>query len=349
MRFKTSSRYDFIDTLRGLAACLVMLQHSLEQSGLLASGWLGNVMPGGLNLGETGVTIFFLVSGFVISLSIEKTSSFCLFWIHRAFRLYPLYITIYILTFILSGGGGIHSARELFVNAISNLLFIQEYVGQKDFVDGSWTLSLEMVWYVAISVAFVLFLNKETNLLVGLSVLISILAQICCATSFHLPMGRLSLLVCCVFGLVCYRRERNDISKKHFAILFGILLITIALNLFVGFHLFPGATPTATFRMAIDSWALAGLIYFLFFFMRRKSVWGQPIFSFLGRISYSIYLLHLVILDQLYPTSLNNRAEIIYITFISSISAAALTYNFIEAPFIRFGHSFKTSMSPRIP
>ena len=67
MQSKTS-RYGFIDAIRGMAACFVLLQHSLYQSGLLGDpsrGELTGLIPNWLELGETGVVAFFLVSGFV--------------------------------------------------------------------------------------------------------------------------------------------------------------------------------------------------------------------------------------------------------------------------------------------
>src|SRR5690242_10680579 len=104
---------------------------------------------------------------------------------------------------------------------------IQEYTGQEGFVGGSWTLSLEMVWYISISCAFALSINKRTNLIVAVTVLVLMTAVISSAVHAHLPMGRLSMLVCCVFGLVCYRRERGNISTSHFGALSAILLATI--------------------------------------------------------------------------------------------------------------------------
>ena len=336
------SRYGFVDAVRGIAACAVMLQHSLYQSGLLGDlqGRLSGFIPNWLELGETGVVAFFLVSGFVIPLSLEKTGNFKLFWVHRAFRIYPLYITVFIVTFAITAGGNINSISALFINAIAHLFFVQEFLKQENFVGGSWTLSLEMIWYIAISSAFLFSLNKNATLLVGLSVLVSISAQITCALDTHLPMGRLSMLLCCVFGLVCYRRQQGDISQKKFAILSAVVAVTIASNLFVGFRLFPSVNPTASFRMVIDSWALAAVIFFVPFFTRRSAIWGRSGFSFLGRISYSVYLLHPVVLYLLSFTLLNG-IRLIGATFAATICISIFTYQFVERPPIRFGHSLK--------
>jgi peptidoglycan/LPS O-acetylase OafA/YrhL len=153
------SRYGFIDAIRGLAACCVMLQHSLCQSGLLGGRppeKLTGFVPTWLELGETGVVAFFLVSGFVIPLSLEKTAQLRLLWIHRVLRIYPLYMTIFALTFLAMAGGDIHTLDAFILNFVSHVLFIQEYTNQEGFVGGAWTLSLEMVWYISISFALIL-------------------------------------------------------------------------------------------------------------------------------------------------------------------------------------------------
>jgi peptidoglycan/LPS O-acetylase OafA/YrhL len=339
-----ATRYGFIDAIRGIAACLVMLQHSLAESGLLGDwqGRLTGFIPNWLDLGETGVVAFFLVSGFVIPHSLERTSNFKLFWIHRALRIYPLYITVFIVTFAITGGGNIGSGSALFVDAIAHLFFVQEYFKQEVFVDGSWTLSLELVWYISISCLFLVSLHKKTNLLVGLSVLVSSLAQIACALGYHLPMGRLSMLLCCVFGLVCYRSERGEISRRKFATLFVILALTIAINLVIGFKLFPSVKPAATFREAIDSWTMAALIFFVPFFMRKAAIWAHSGFNSLGRISFSIYLMHMVVLDLVPLTPLNGVWMVCFV-FAMTLCTSILTYRFIEAPPIRFGHSLKAT------
>lgn len=338
-----ASRYGFIDSIRGIAACLVLLQHSLYQSGLLGP-WpnerLTGFIPNWLELGETGVVAFFLVSGFVIPFSLEKTNDFKLFWIHRALRIYPLYLLVFILTAALERGGDIHTIGGLLTIVSSHLLFLQEYLGHDNFVGGSWTLSLEMVWYIAISGLFLVSLNARPVLLVSLSLLISLLAQITCIYFHHLPMGRLSMLLCCVFGFICYRREHGDLQRNIFLLLSICIGTAITLNLLVGFGLFPDANPTASFRTVIGSWTLAAFIFFIPYSTRTSTLWNNPILLFLGRISYSVYLLHAVLL-YLFAQLHVQGFLLICLVVPATIAAATLTYRYIELPPIRYGHGFK--------
>jgi peptidoglycan/LPS O-acetylase OafA/YrhL len=245
---------------------------------------------------------------------------------------------VFALTIVVKQGGDIHSIRGWLLDGLSHIFFLQEYLRQENFVGGSWTLSLEMVWYIAISILALVYLNKRPDVLVCLTLLVSVLAQIACAFGYHLPMGRLSMLVCCVFGLVCYRREQGDISDRSFLVLSGLLTFIIALNLFVGFKLFPTAHPSASFHTVIDSWALAAVIFFVPFFMRQIALWEHSALSFLGRISYSIYLLHGIVLIALISL---RGIGLIVVAFVLTLSLSTLSYRFIELPLIRFGHSLK--------
>lgn len=341
-----SARYGFIDCIRGIAAVLVMLQHALYSSGLLGN-WphaqLTGFIPNFFELGETGVVAFFLVSGFVIPFSLEKTNDFRLFWTHRIFRLYPLYLAVYFLTVIAYQGGGMHGIREYVVNFLSHLLMIREYVHQKNFVGGSWTLSLEMVWYLGLSALFLFSLNKKTGILVAIAVAVSLLSCLISACGLPLPMGRLSMLVCCVTGLVCYRYNRADISVKRFATYLAILAMTIALNLTVGFLWFPGNDEwfcgVEIFPMVRNSWILAAVIFLVPLFTCKSAIWQNSVLTFLGKISYSVYLVHALVLFALDKTSIKGVPHLL-MTFALTLLFATLTYYFIEAPGIRFGKKF---------
>jgi peptidoglycan/LPS O-acetylase OafA/YrhL len=237
----------------------------------------------------------------------------------------------FLLTFLLERGGNIHAVGAFLINAISHLFFIQEYVRQQNFVGGSWTLSLEMIWYVIISALFLFSVNKKTISLVIFSLVASLIAEMACGLGHHLPMGRLSMLLCCVLGLVCYRWDKGMISGRVFAVLSALLACGIASNLFVGFQLFPGPHPNATFKMVAGSWSLAAMIFFIPFLTRRLKIWEQSVLSFLGRVSYSVYLLHPIVLYVLLFSPVSG-VPLVVITFVVTLCLATLTYRFIELP-----------------
>ena len=82
-----SGRLAWLDALRGLAALCVVFDHAtdvvLRAAHDLVYRWA--------DPGQYGVFVFFLVSGYIIPASLERKGSIRVFWISRAFRLYPLY------------------------------------------------------------------------------------------------------------------------------------------------------------------------------------------------------------------------------------------------------------------
>ena len=82
-------RLAHLDGLRGLAIALVLLFHAY-------AGWTGQVPYGAayadigvFKFGWLGVELFFLISGFVIFMTLDKTASFGVFLYKRWVRLFP--------------------------------------------------------------------------------------------------------------------------------------------------------------------------------------------------------------------------------------------------------------------
>src|SRR5436190_4062549 len=84
-----AGRLEFLDTVRGVAALVVALQHTSEQVWPQILGWSHTWF----RPGEFGVLAFFLCSGFIIPASLEKRGRLGEFWIGRFFRLWPLYLS----------------------------------------------------------------------------------------------------------------------------------------------------------------------------------------------------------------------------------------------------------------
>src|SRR6201996_6999284 len=81
------SRLAWLDALRGFAALCVVFDHGSSLLLVPVRSYLYHW----LNLGQYGVFVFFLVSGYIVPASLERKGSVRGFWISRGFRLYPLY------------------------------------------------------------------------------------------------------------------------------------------------------------------------------------------------------------------------------------------------------------------
>ncbi|WP_312982244.1 acyltransferase [Atlantibacter sp.] len=152
-----------LQALRGLAALSVMLFHFRWN--------LNDVYPGvGDRLfgwGATGVDLFFLLSGFVITLTMQRTPTgipgAVQFLKRRLLRIFPAYYIILLITFLLSGAMSIFHYPDKLANLISSLLFQPIYPDHAPFYvdDGGmygirWTLNYEIYFYLIAGLSIIM-------------------------------------------------------------------------------------------------------------------------------------------------------------------------------------------------
>src|SRR3954454_2537178 len=92
-------RFQELDVLRGLAALAVVLFHYLTRYDQIYTP-RGDV-PFGFPFGTSGVELFFVISGFVIFMTLARCASASDFLISRFSRLYPTYWAAVLLTWII--------------------------------------------------------------------------------------------------------------------------------------------------------------------------------------------------------------------------------------------------------
>jgi peptidoglycan/LPS O-acetylase OafA/YrhL len=158
-----SGRLRSIDALRGVAALAVLLFHAV--GGLQARidnlpRLLGTSIATLLSFGYTGVTLFFVISGFCIHLRWAKAQAaghgskinFIAFWKRRVFRLYPPYLIAlasYLFVLMLEGKVEVSHffAFDLGVHLVMlhNVMFETAY----SFNGAFWTLAIEEQLYLA--------------------------------------------------------------------------------------------------------------------------------------------------------------------------------------------------------
>jgi len=147
------SRLAWLDALRGFAALCVVFDHGSTLLLLPARSFLYHW----LNLGQYGVFVFFLVSGYIVPASLERKCSVRGFWISRAFRLYPMFLVGLVLSAVAykTGHGTIANAGEHRLTAILGWLFmLQNLNAGLNVPVVTWTLSYEMVFYLLLAGLF---------------------------------------------------------------------------------------------------------------------------------------------------------------------------------------------------
>jgi len=142
---KAKNRLLELDAFRGIAAVLVVLFHFTYS----------NDFGGIFKFGVTGVDLFFIISGFVIFLTLEKVATWRQFAVNRLSRLLPTYWTCVTITFLVK----ISFEHLGFVAMLSayfaNLTMFQLNVFKIQDIDGSyWTMTVEMIFYIFMLLIF---------------------------------------------------------------------------------------------------------------------------------------------------------------------------------------------------
>lgn len=146
---RSRPRLQELDSLRGIAACIVLLFHLTYWY-----DWF-HVSPVHIWWGHYGVELFFVISGFVILMTLEKCRSTGEFVISRVARLYPAYWCAVLLTssiaMLLRQADQISAARIL-----ANLTMFHSFMfANIHSIDGSyWTLARELVFYLMMAAWF---------------------------------------------------------------------------------------------------------------------------------------------------------------------------------------------------
>ncbi|WP_272493056.1 acyltransferase family protein [Jidongwangia harbinensis] len=155
-------RMGWLDALRGLAALVVVFYHFADH---LLGGVL-RLFDGWLWTGRYGVMLFFLVSGYVIPMSLERYGNLRRFWLGRLFRIYPAWL----LAVVLAGVAiAVLDHRRMpaaltadpVAGALAHLTMLQELLGLPNLLGVFWTLSYEMVFYLFMSALFVFGLHRR--------------------------------------------------------------------------------------------------------------------------------------------------------------------------------------------
>lgn len=298
--------FNFIHSLRGVAVLLVVWSHLggwwLSFNGyksLWQDTWeLAVVKPFHLyqNGGHLGVLIFFLISGFIIT-HVSLKENIVEFAVKRLFRIFPPLVASFVLTYVIVqfcykyGLAMPLGIGERTLNEYVQSLFLINYITGTTSVNAvTWTLLIEMVFYIV--TASLISFTKNDNVKSTLC-FIAIISVIICMSYYSVETRSLANLSVYVLFLLIGRVYYFYSSGMMSANKAGLLATTCAF-LYVSFYgyLYPGLLFSAPVNAypAIYSDIISILIFLLSANFLLKA---GKISVFLANISYSTYLLHL--------------------------------------------------------
>ncbi|MFC3419954.1 acyltransferase family protein [Salinicoccus hispanicus] len=301
-------RFTEIDSLRGLAALIVVFYHYT----VYYDEKFGHEQWGQIDLftfGHYGVQLFFIISGFVIYMSLMKVKSVSDFAIKRSIRLYPAYMFAVALTFLIVSLASAESLRTTFPEAMVNLTMLQDFIPAVKNVDGVyWTLRVEMTFYIIMAILLSMGLVKKTMVIAGTWLAASTFIRMMNAalatdlTAFIEKYSMSNYSQMFIIGMMFYCIWQHGGSKRYYG------MITLA----IGYDfIFEGITN--------GLFSILFVILFQLILMNRMQWLNSPILLFFGTISYPLYLVH---------------QNIGYVIIYKMESAGFLSITFILVPFL---------------
>ncbi|EZP77633.1 acyltransferase [Parageobacillus genomosp. 1] len=345
MQKNSNDRLLWLDSLRGIAALMVAIFHFWMYARLQVKDensvdkFFEFFTYDYFDIGKIGVVLFFAISGFIIPYSLfrYKDNHMVRFIMSRFFRLYPVYWVSILLVLLL-----INDHPNMF-NVIANITMFQKFIGQPDLLGVYWTLQIELIFYFICAALFITkLLQKHTTIYFSAYFFICVAFVLSVAryiTEIKLPVAVPLALSIMFFGILWMRLhfKQEGIKKKQvYTVLFVILGMIVPISL-LAYNKDYGYEES-WYRYTLSYYTAIGM--FVLFTTKVKLV--NPVFIFLGKISYSLYLMHLIVSALIFEHSLFGHAiKNIYllmaISLIISLITSTITYYLVEKPFIKLG------------
>jgi peptidoglycan/LPS O-acetylase OafA/YrhL len=343
------TRLGHIDSLRGLAALLVvyvhvgmyMLGHHLAGQGV--EHQIFTIFVKYVDVGRVGVVVFFAISGFVIPFSLMsgREAPVRHFAVGRFFRLYPAYwVSIPLSIYFLQTLYG-HSVSALDVG--KNITMLQQFLGADSISYVYWTLQIEIIFYfVCVSLCILKILNFNSAFFVCISLIFFsvFLAFLRFYLNKKVPVAPSMAIAVMFWGYLWrgYYLERSAEAKKLALIVLLVFLMVIPVVSVMAYSHDYGFDETWYRYM---NTYFAGITIFVggTTFFQVRGVFPQ----YLGKISYSVYLIgpiaEEIVFRFLYPRWGSVIPGHIYavVTILTTVALAASIYHLIEKPCIAAG------------
>ncbi|MFK8011568.1 MAG: acyltransferase family protein [Marinicellaceae bacterium] len=340
-------RLKHVDSLRGIAALLVILLHVSESFIKLSDqnhaliydvAWY-------INTGRIGVVIFFAISGFVLLKSIKALKPFL---IKRFFRLYPAFWLSLVLSIVF-----IHHQFPSLSTLFANISMLPLMFDKEVMIGVYWTLETELIFYVLGVLIFVMGFSQSPIFICLASLFFLIVFILLVLINFTAPNHtglnvmpyHLSIMFWGGLYRHLYDKPLCKIRIVNFQISLKILflLLTLAVFFMPLASLFKGLYFSEFKSIQFGLANILGLVTFIVLtgyikITNRFMVW-------LGTISYSLYLFHPIVFsafldfcNKFLPSALTqiNLFSYLLLNIILTVFLCGFIYRWVEKPSMAF-------------
>ena len=341
---KLSNRIPSLDGLRTISIILVIVGHLFH---VLGYGYLGN-------LGNLGVRVFFVISGFLITglllKELEKTSTIGLgkFYFRRTLRIFPPYYFYLVIILIATVVGVIQvSPYSIFIAST----YLTNYINPGDWYLGhAWSLSVEEQFYLLFPGILVFLGIRKTKIFLCFVIILSPFIRVFdfvyfgesyvwVGKGFHENMD--ALAIGCLLSLFYSRLHENalycKLIKSKIVVIFVFLIVVSNLQtdhqkLFLGASI---SVMNILIAICID-WAVTNYDSFA-----GKILNSTPMIT-IGAMSYSIYLWQQPFFN---PDHRHTLTQTPY-NFIALAIMTIISYYFVEKYSLRFRQDIEQKLFP---
>ena len=360
-------RLEFLDSLRGLAAVYVVVYHMLlmPRPALASPLWAEKFAHSGGN----GVVMFFIVSAFSLYYTMplrERDSRPLLsFYLHRFFRIAPLFYLLIPLSLLRDWllFDVSHSPWEV----LASLLFVFNFVpgGQEGFVWASWTIGIEMVFYAVFPLVYHRIRRLSTAVACFFGFILAWMAVQLALEYLVMPAdwkasilqwNALRYFPTFALGIVLYfaylrmpARLADEEARR------GVGSALLLGGLFAYCAMLQGWLP-GIFGDAYGWSGITCAVLAIGLALNPTRLLVNRVTAYLGKVSYSVYLLHPTLVYLLIPVYRWLYAEAGGLTtaFLASLALtlaillplSSLAYRWVERPGIRLGRRIASRWSP---
>lgn len=330
-----------LDGLRAISIALVFASHV----------GFGHIVPGGF-----GVTIFFFLSGYLITtlLTREWDSYGSIaqkeFYLRRIVRLGPPIVLTLIVSLFLATAGLAEGRFDL-MTVVSQLLFFYNYfslyAADQATVEGLgilWSLAVEEHFYLIWPTLFILLVSRAFELRYLVALLLAVLIWrgiryyvfgsdewvIYISTDTRLD----SLLYGCLLAMMAWRGHADRVFGPGLLtrlIWLGVAAVVLVVCLVIRDDAFRSVP-----RYSLQGLALMPIFHYAV--TRPTDIWFQPLnwtaVRRIGQWSFTIYLIHFVIIKALVFNGIGQLGDlqVVLLSAALSIAFAAATYRWLEKP-----------------
>jgi len=349
---RISGRVPSLDGMRAVSMLLVFLSHS----GIvpITSQPAAKVL---MNLGVFGLTIFFFISGYIITTLLRKefdrsgTLNFRAFYHRRIYRLAPPFLIVLIGAYLLQAAGLLPGSTK-WLSFFAQLFQMTNYLvafvvsnGLRPTGTGlMWSLAVENHFYLIFPALF-LFLVKSysyrgvAQILIGICVLVLfwrwfgyMILDFGRPWIIHATDARIdSILAGCVMAL--WKNPVLDDMRPGSTTAYGLGAVFCCI-----IAIWIGVADLGGWELVVSFSVQSICLYVIFCgcIMHADTIWfrwlNTRIMVYLGTISYTFYLSHLIVLKMLAYNSDLPRAGIILVGFTTTLVFSALMWHYLEKP-----------------